>query len=111
MKTLFKITAAAAVLALLAGCETGALKDYQYGDITKEVRKRQAAYCLETDPNDRAFRVAALRALGAPIPTSGACTEITSLLTPEEIIDLDVDVEQAQEDQRRFEEMYGEGFD
>lgn len=104
-----KITAAAASLGILAGC--AALEGYQYGDFTKEVKQRQAEYCLETDPGERAFRVGALRAIGAPIPASGACTDILALLTPQDIVELDIDVEQAEADQRRFEEMYGEGFD
>lgn len=108
LKTL-KITAAGAALGILAGC--AALEGYQYGDFTKEVRMRQAEYCLETAPEDRALRVAALRAIGADIPPSGACTDVLALLEPEDLIELDIDVEQAEADRRRFEEMYGEGFD
>lgn len=96
----------AAMMAAITGCA-----GYQYGDITTELRARQAAYCLATDPEDRALRVAAIRAMGAPLPPSGACTDIVALVSPEELIDLGVDLEQAREDQRRFEEQYPDGVE
>ncbi len=93
------IIGVAAALAL-AGCSaTPDGSDYQFGDITGAVLSMQAEYCAEQDPRRRAFRIAALRAAGVPIPPSGACTDILTLVPEEE---LDVDVEQAERDQERF---------
>lgn len=90
----------------LAGC--GSTPDdasgdgYQFGDITGTVLSLQAEYCAETDPRRRAFRIAALRAAGVPLPASGACSDILALIPTSE---LDVDLEQAEADRKRFEGM------
>lgn len=86
-----------AAVAFLAGC---AGTDYQPGDITSGALELQARYCAETDPRERAVRLAVLRAAGVAVPASGACTDVLDLV-PEK--GLDVDVEQAEEDQARFE--------
>lgn len=81
----------AAVL-MLGGC---AGTDYQPGDITSGALELQASYCAETDPRERAVRLAVLRAAGVDVPASGACTDVLDLV-PEK--GLDVDVEQAEKD-------------
>ncbi|GAA0586613.1 hypothetical protein ACFQH5_20285 [Halomonas salifodinae] len=73
---------------------------YQVGDLTGTVIQLQAEYCATADPRERAFRLAALRAAGVPVPPSGACTDILSLIPDGE---LDIDVEQAERDRERFE--------
>lgn len=83
---------------VLAGCASTP-GDYEFGDITGGVLSMQAEYCAEQDPRQRTFRIAALRAAGVPIPPSGACTDILELVP-----DADADVEQAREDQERFQE-------
>ncbi len=81
---------------MLAGC---AGSNYQPGDITSGALELQARYCAETDPRERAVRLAVLRAAGVPVPVSGACTDVLELV-PEK--GLDVDVEQAERDRERF---------
>jgi len=101
-----KAIIAVSLLALLTACGMTpssspiAGDGYQFGDLTDRVLTLQARYCAETDPRRRAVRLAALRAAGVPVPASGACTDILALI-PEPA--LDVDVEQAETDQRRFE--------
>lgn len=82
------------VVFVLAGCA-----GYQPGDVTSRALELQAQYCAETDPRERAVRLAVLRAAGVPVPVSGACTDLLELVpeVPE------VDVEQAEEDRARFE--------
>lgn len=75
---------------------------YQLFDLTRTALVLQAHYCRTADPMDRAFRLATLRALGVPIPSSGACTNVLSLV-PTGALE-DVDFEQAVEDQKRFQE-------
>ena len=82
----------------LAGCaavETPLDDGYQFGDLTASAITLQAAYCAESDPRERAFRLAILRAAGVPIPPSGACRDIIEL-APE------VDMEEAEADRERF---------
>lgn len=97
------ILAAAAALALYGCASIDSPMDdgYQVGDITGTVLSLQAEYCRTADPRERALRLAALRAAGVPVPASGACADILALV-PEPA--LDVDVEQAEADRRRFEE-------
>jgi hypothetical protein len=92
----------------LAGCaavETPLDDGYQLGDITTGVLSMQAEYCATADPQRRAFRVAALRAAGVPIPPSGACADILALVPTYQ---LDIDLEQARQDQQRALEQAGE---
>lgn len=102
MIRLLRLTAAIAALAVLAGCASidSPMDDgYQVGDITSTVLSVQAEYCRSADPRERAFRLAALRAAGVPVPPSGACTDILALMPAPE---LDVDIEQAEADRDRF---------
>lgn len=85
-------------LFLLAGC---AGSDYRPGDITAGALQLQAKYCAEADPRERALRLAALRAAGVEVPPSGACTDVLELIPDAE---LEVDVEQAEKDQERFQD-------
>jgi len=98
MRTIITFAAAAA----LAGCASvqSPMDDgYQFGDLTGTVLSLQAEYCRTADPRERAFRLAALRAAGVPVPASGACTDILALMPAPA---LDVDVEQAEVDRERF---------
>ena len=98
MRTIIAIATAA----ILAGCASvnSPMDDgYQLGDITSTVLTVQAEYCATADPRERAFRLAALRAAGVPVPASGACTDILALMPAPA---LDVDVEQAEVDRERF---------
>lgn len=100
MRTIIAITTAA----ILAGCASidSPMDDgYQFGDLTGTVLSLQAEYCATADPRERAFRLAALRAAGVPIPPSGACADILALI-PE--VDLDIDVDEAEKDRKRFED-------
>ncbi|SDO72225.1 hypothetical protein SAMN04487957_110124 [Halomonas shengliensis] len=81
---------------------------YQFGDLTGTVLSLQAEYCATADPRERAFRLAALRAAGVPIPRSGACADILALM-PE--VELDIDTAETEADRRRFEEMRHAGGD
>lgn len=97
-----KIITATAVLAL-AGCasiDTPLDDDYQVGGLTGSILEMQAEYCATADPRQRAFRLAALRAAGVPIPPSGACADIISLV-PE----VDIDTTETEADRERFEGM------
>lgn len=91
----FFVAIAAAVA--LSGC---AGTDYQPGDITSGALELQARYCAETDPRERAVRLAVLRAAGVAVPASGACTDVLDMVHEK---GLDVDVEQAEKDQDRFQ--------
>ncbi len=84
-----------AVVLMLGGC---AGRNYQPGDLTTRALELQAQYCAESDPRERAVRLAVLRAAGVPVPVSGACTDVLELVpeVPE------VDVEQAERDRERF---------
>jgi hypothetical protein len=98
--TMRTITAILAAL-VLAGCASvqSPMDDgYQFGDITGTVLTVQAEYCATADPRERAFRLAALRAAGVPIPPSGACADIMALV-PE----VEVDTAETEADRRRFE--------
>ena len=102
------ITAILAALAL-AGCATidSPMDDgYQFGDLTGTVLSLQAEYCTSADPRERAFRLAALRAAGVPIPASGACADILALV-PE----VEIDTAETEADRERFEGMSDEGGD
>lgn len=79
---------------------------YQFGDITGRVLSLQAEYCATADPRERAFRLAALRAAGVPIPRSGACADILALV-PE----VEIDTSETEADRERFEGMSNEGGD
>lgn len=79
---------------------------YQFGDLTGTVLSLQAEYCATADPRERAFRLAALRAAGVPIPASGACADILSLV-PE----VEIDTAETEADRERFEGMSDEDRD
>lgn len=98
-----------AVLAALSltGCATidSPMDDgYQFGDLTGTVLSLQAEYCSSADPRERAFRLAALRAAGVPIPRSGACADILALV-PE----VEIDTAETEADRERFEGMSDAG--
>ena len=97
MRTIIAIATAA----ILAGCASvnSPLDDgYQFGDLTGTVLSLQAEYCSTADPRERAFRLAALRAAGVPIPPSGACADIFALV-PE----VELDTAETEADRQRFE--------
>lgn len=105
MRTIIAIATAAT----LAGCASvnSPMDDgYQFGDLTGTVLSLQAEYCSSADPRERAFRLAALRAAGVPVPRSGACADILALV-PE----VDIDTSETEADRRRFEEMRDAGVD
>lgn len=105
MRTIIAIATAA----ILAGCASvnSPMDDgYQFGDLTGTVLSLQAEYCATADPRERAFRLAALRAAGVPIPRSGACADILALV-PE----VEIDTSETEADRRRFEEMRDAGVD
>lgn len=79
---------------------------YQFGDITSTVLSLQAEYCTSADPRERAFRLAALRAAGVPVPASGACADILALV-PE----VEIDTAETEADRERFEGMSDAGGD
>lgn len=85
-----------AVLLMLGGCagvQTPLDDGYQFGDISETRRD----YCATADPQARANLLAIIRLSGAVIPPSGICTDVDVSVPG-------VDVEQAREDQRRFQE-------
>lgn len=96
------VIAAAFASLILAGC-AGNSQDtgYQLGDGVGTVITLQARYCATADPERRAVLLGALRLTGLRVPDSGACTDILSLIDPAKLVELDV--EQAREDQRRFQ--------
>lgn len=107
MKSFLRSIAVGITLGLLAGCGINPASHpivggdgYQFGDITGGVLAMQAEYCAEADPRRRAFRIAALRAAGVPIPPSGACSDIIALVPTH---DLYIDVDQAEADRQRFQ--------
>ena len=105
MRTIIAITTAA----ILTGCASvnSPMDDgYQFGDLTGTVLSLQAEYCATADPRERAFRLAALRAAGVPIPRSGACADILALM-PE----VEIDTAETEADRERFEEMRDAGGD
>lgn len=96
-----------AAVTLLAGCASTSSSDTADG-----LRERQAAYCTETSPATRAVALAVIRAQVPDYPVSGLCTDADQALADElarQLADLPpgatIDLEQAVEDQRRFEEM------
>lgn len=96
MRTIIAIAAAAA----LAGCASvqSPMDDgYQFGDLTGTVLSLQAEYCSSADPRERAFRLAALRAAGVPIPRSGACADILALVS-----EVEIDTAETEADRERF---------
>lgn len=104
-----RLIAAAALAVALAGCASvqSPLDDgYQFGDLTGTVLSLQAEYCATADPRERAFRLAALRAAGVPIPRSGACADILTLM-PE----VEIDTSETEADRERFEDMSNAGGD
>ena len=89
MRIIFAIAAAVA----LYGCAS----EYRLGDLTSGVLAMQAEYCVESDPRERALRLAALRAAGVPIPPSGACADIVAMV-PE----VEIDTAETEADRERF---------
>ncbi|WP_299316223.1 hypothetical protein, partial [uncultured Halomonas sp.] len=85
MKRLIVFAALAVALAGCASIDSPMDDGYQFGDLTGTVLSLQAEYCSSADPRERAFRLAALRAAGVPIPRSGACADILALMPEVEI--------------------------
>ncbi|WP_299314233.1 lipoprotein, partial [uncultured Halomonas sp.] len=108
MKRMIYAVLAALALAGCASVQSPMDDGYQFGDLASTVLSLQAEYCATADPRERAFRLAALRAAGVPIPPSGACFDILALVPEAE---LDVDVEQSERDRERFEGMSDAGTD
>lgn len=103
MKTIAAV-AAAAVVAGCASIESPLDDGYQFGDLTKAALVLQAEYCANTDYRLRAFRLAALRAAGVPVPPSGACGDIVERALAEGWVpSVEVDLEEAKADQERFQ--------
>lgn len=99
--------------ALIAGCATS-----PGGNISESLLERQRGYCTETSPATRAVALAVIRSQVPGYPVSGLCTDAEQALAEEiarQIADLPagavIDIEQAREDQRRFEEMTDAGAD
>lgn len=100
---------------LLAGCgTTGGVQDndlrsplddgYQPGEFLGLVLDARNIYCATADPYRRALALGVIRYAGWPVPSSGVCTNLLSLMQPGELAALEeVDLEQAIEDQKRFQ--------
>lgn len=94
-----KLILAASATLVLAGCAS-TNSDYEFGDLTNGVLTMQAEYCATADPRARALRLAALRAAGVPIPPSGACADIISLVP-----DVQIDTDETEADRERFDDV------
>lgn len=107
MRSLAPLTLSLITSALLAGCAAS-----PSNDVTSTLREKQRTYCSETSPATRAVALALIRSRVPGYPTSGLCTDAQQALAEEisrQLADLPpgaaIDIEQAMEDQRRFEEM------
>lgn len=107
---------------VLAGCAALALAgcavtpdDYQFGDVSagayKAMRAQQQDYCATASPLLRAGLLTAIRSRVPDYPPSGLCTDADQALQAEiarRVADLPdgatVTLEQAREDQRRFQQ-------
>lgn len=104
MKLLIAISAFLALTACATtsnDIETPLDDGYQFLDGVGTVITLQARYCATADPTRRAALLGTIRALGMAVPPSGACTDILSLVDPVTLIDMDV--EKAEEDRKRFQ--------
>jgi len=89
---------------------------YQFSDGTEALSDQQREYCSTTSPLLRAALLTAIRVQVPGYPPSGLCTDAEQKLAEEvarqaEKVEGTVDLEQAREDQRRFQEMADEDRD
>ncbi|CAM3307834.1 hypothetical protein [Halomonas lysinitropha] len=96
---------------VIAGCATSQPGE-QSTSLSERVLARQRTYCTETSPVTRAAALALIRAQVPGYPASGLCTDAEQALAAEiarQLEDLPegatIDIEQAREDQRRFQEQ------
>lgn len=92
--------------AALAGCAAQPSED----GLSERIADRQRQYCTETSPTTRAVALAVIRARVPGYPASGLCTDAEQALAEEIARQLEelpegatIDIEQAREDQQRFE--------
>lgn len=116
IRMLLAVLAALALVGCAATPDDGADNGYQFGDITggavEAFRTQQADYCTSTSPVLRAGLLIAIRARVPGYPPSGLCTDADKALADaiaRRLADLPegatVSLEQAREDQRRWQEQ------